>query len=1240
MLTCYVQERICMKYIRILLFTLFFSPLAAFAASNEFMVAAQLLAAAKNADVQQVQILINSGADVNFVDSTGLSIVCTALMNNDVRAAQILQMYGADASQCDAQIKKYNSRSKPKRTGGLFSGLSSAQSISLAAAGAAVVVGGLFLLTDVFDPGNDNDNGSSGGDRPDNNNGGGDTPTANVAFTLPYGPAMPNATSESANYVNNLNFYSPDNKDSIYYKNFQLMNVLGANAQGQGGQNYLLMMHGYSPLARGYMGMRTLRNLATREPISLTGNNLGNEPVMGGRPVNVALISKNGVDAQAGTSLEDRILLWTTLNNNGTTANGASNEMISSKYYNNKIIRDGDNTTISGDKTVEDSAFVGDFDLSGYGTAINNSGASANDNLLAKIIGGRDSGYANADYFGFMPNGQMSVFRTGGGRVMKDVTDAARDGGYTKSANGVLETLTLFGKTLNVTMGTGSTFTASITEGDVTTTYNGYIGANDLVYISDTAGGTINLGYTMGDNGKLVLAKELDETSDYLNYRALFKAAALAAAGDLPDNSGRSRVDIIANAEVIMPLRSKDTETINSILLPTTEARQTAFLTLVNKYYDVDENDSITGNALPSSDAASFFNSLGSLYQPLVLFSTGSFETDSLYSDETRLATFENAAPLVFNNLEHLFMSVVAVGMTGTGTGGTKTVGGYSPAGKIALSQWGDNNGTADVTTDDKYYKARVCGIAGRGANGIDPWCFAAAGLTDEMAVSSAAGAAGAVKSAFSYLNNKQLFALLALTADGPYLGSSTDGTALTKDALRSYLQGMYQMPADYQFRWEHGGEEYLDVFKEVFGYGLINLERATKPNTKVFYYNGDDIVSANGNAYWRAASNTVFRSSGAFNPRGASISAPFYDVLESVDGEMAMPRIWENEFALGVQSKRGLYMGDVLGELRTRDAMPNRTQIGNVGFAMTISDRPYADNMGGLDNLVLDFTHDNWNFAAGYQRYFTDGASRFDGMANPIFALASNAVTSDVKYERGAWSVGARAFSAAITDEELLDSDPTISSQFNPAEIGLMHGAAFEAGWNGDKFGFSAGVGTVRETNTILGAQTGGLLNLGGGNTTYVDTQFRYAPSNNVAFTMRSTFAKTTTDASGAYVLGMTDVTSNAVALGADVGGFSFAVSRPLAVTDGAMKYAHADYEIVETPDGKYDLNISNMHVADLDLAPRTRELRFNASYKHNFGEWTDGAIGFIYRVNPNNTDEFGNESIFMLKMTHRLGI
>lgn len=1214
-----------MKYIRILLFALFFVPFAARAANNDFMVAAQLLAAAKNADIQQVQILVNNGADVNFVDSTGLSIVCTALMNNDIRAAQILQMYGADASKCDQQIKRYNSRTKTESSGGLFSGLSSAQSITLAAAGAAVVVGGLFLLTDVLDPGNENGGGSSsgGGNRP-GGDGGGSSGGATAAFTLPYGPAMPNAASETANYTTNLNFYSPTDEDSIYYKNFKVMN--------SGAQNYLLMMHGYSPLARGYMGMQTLRNLTTRAPISLEGNNLGPDPVLGGRPVDVALITTNGVNATEDSSLGDRLLPWTTTNDNGTTANGANNDMVSSKYYNNTIVRGDNNSSLEDDTTVEDSTFVNDFDLSGHGTAINNSSASDMDNLIGKVVGGKDSGYANGDYMGFMPNGQMAIFRTGGGTALKNVTDQSPTGTYTMAGDALAtgDTLTLFGKTLTVTR-TGNAISA--TDGD--TTYNGYIGADGLLYIDSAADGKINQAYVMADNN-LTLSKELG-TVDYYNYKALLKSAALYTAGDL--TGGRSRPEILANASVIAPLRSTTAATIDDVLSAADKKQQ--FISLVNQYYDQDTTDGVGGgNALPGTDAANFFGGLGSTYSPLVLFSTGSFETDSSYSGKTLTATFENAAPLVFDNLEHLFMSVVAVGLTGSGTSGAENVAGFTPSTKYALSQWQDKNGTPDDTDDDKYYKARACGIGGKGANGIDPWCFAAAGVTDELAVASAAGATGAIKSAFSYLNNKQLFALMALTADGPFLASNNDGTVMTKDSLIAYLKEMYQMPAEYQYRWEYGGEDYLEVFKEVFGYGLINLERATTPNKSIYYYNGTDIVSANGNAYWRSATNTVFRASSAFSPRVSAISAPFFDILESVDGDLRLPRIWENEFAIGVQDKRGLYMGDVLGNLKTRDDAPVRTQIGNFGFSMSMSQREYADNLNGLDSLRMDYTTGNWNMAAQYQHYFTDGASRFDGMSNPILGLASNAISSDIEYDMGCWSFGARAFSGAITDEELLDSDPTVSSQYMPARLGGIAGAQSHIDWTGDKFGFTTAIGNARETDTILGAQTGGLLSLGQGNTTYVDTELRWSPWKNVSFALRSTFAHTTSDADGEYILGMSDVDSNAFAFGMDVGNFSFSVSQPLAVTHGNLQYAHADYEIVETEDGKYDLNIKDTHIADVDLRPESREVRLMGSYRHNFGAFTDGAIGFIYRINPNHTSEFGNESIFMMKLTHRLGI
>jgi len=56
--------------------------------------------------------------------------------------------------------------------------------------------------------------------------------------------------------------------------------------------------------------------------------------------------------------------------------------------------------------------------------------------------------------------------------------------------------------------------------------------------------------------------------------------------------------------------------------------------------------------------------------------------------------------------------------------------------------------------------------------------------------------------------------------------------------------------------------------------------------------------------------------------------------------------------------------------------------------------------------------------------------------------------------------------------------------------------------------------------------------------------------------------------------------------------------------------------------------------------LVPTSRELRFTGSYRQKLGDWTDGALGFIYRVNPNNTDDFGDETIFMFKVSHRLGI
>ena len=1208
-----------MKFIRLVVFALFLCPFAVHAAPvSEFNVAAQLLAAARNADIRQVQALVAAGADINFVDSTGLSLVCTALMNNDLRAAQILQMYGADASKCDQQIRKYRSRRAPERTGGLFGGLSTAQGMTLAAAGAAVVVGGLFLLTDIFDADNDNGYAGSGAGGGGSGGGGGDTPGTGVplfASGLPYGPEMPNAAAETKNYAENLSYFAPSDTTSILYKNFQFMNEQ---------ENYLLLMRGYSPLARGYLGMRTLRDSSTYAPLSLSGYNLGNDPVEGGRPVNVALVTANGVNAAANTSLADKLVIWTTTSG-ASSLNPASNTMISSKYYNNEIISGSDISSITDDTTMEDSNFLSFFDLSNSGTAVYNNAATAVDNVLAKIVGGNTAGYSNADFFGFMPNGQMTIYRTGGGTHMVEsnysiVGSCSSDADILVTGDTV-NIAALSTEELNVTVNGRSVVLSNATK-----TLYGYFGLVDgLLYVDSNGDGRADYAYSISA-GSIVQAKVLEQT-DYYNYSAMVDAARRFEADT--STGGRSGVSIIANVDVIEPLHLTSAATIETVLSAGAGNYETTFGNLIAGAYGATD----TSN-LPQTNATSFFNSLGSSYSPLTIFSTGGFETNAQWSDSPLTATFENAAPLVYSNLEHLFMSVVAVGASTIGESGI-AANSDTNTNPYQLAQWAVNNLDIGAT----YYKARVCGRAGLGGNGVDPWCFAAVGVTDEMATAAAAGAAGVLTSAFYYMTPQQIFLLMALTADGPFLGRLSSGQTLTESTLVSYLESMYQMPASYQWRIDNG-ENYLDVFKEVFGYGVINLERATTPGTNLYFYSGGDIVSASGNAYWRAATMTGFRGSGALNLGRAAISTAAYDVLESVDGTMRLPRIWKNNFALGGDGRHALYMGDVLSDLRVRARDDDMVRIGNMSFGFARSERNYDDGMGGVDNMWFEYANDSWKISADYQRYLTDAESRFSGAANPILGLASNAVSTGAEYGYGNLFFGARAVSGAITDEGLLANDPTISANYEPMKLGNFSAVQSSVGWRAKKFGLTTSFGIAHESDTLLGALGTGLLELGAAETQYIDADAYWNLTDDLRMRARATFAHTVPGVADDAIISLSELDSNAFSFGMDAHNFSFGVSLPLGVVRGKMYYDYADYDIVTDDDGRYDLAISNAGVRDIDLHAVSREVRFNASYRQKLGEFTDGALGFIYRVNPNNMREFGNESIFMMKMSHRIGI
>ena len=1229
-----------------------FFPCAGMAAQGDFMMAAQLLNAAKNADVTQVQNLINSGANVNYVDATGVSIVCTALMNNDIRAAQILQMYGADASRCDNQIKQYNVRNNSNKIGGggFFSGLSSAQSLSLAAVGVGAVVGGLFLLTDVFDPGNENSSSSSSGTRPGGDSGGesGDGAASKLyvaygpAYLLPSGKIDPNPETYNDNLLSwnptagglrewDFNYFRPEEQPTNNFLSDGIILPL---------QNYLLMMHGYSAFANGYTGQEVYRDSEANsyKPV-LKGNSL-----VSGKPAIVALVTANGVNPSGSVDRADGID-YMSEESVGKTVD---------KFFNY-------NNPVAGALGTEKSG----FDLSGSGTAMNPF-ASSYDSALGKIVAGWESGGRSyGDLYGLVPNAQLTIYRTGGGQSFVDVEnplDGDVVGSVTDGSSGVAGTIdagdTL---TLNINGGdlsfdianavTGTEITRPTITVNDTTYYLGtgtallkgtctgdncgdvadiaiYKGTDGYYYVNTSGGNTIDSVYMLNNSNDLYVQKTLNTDTVYSNFQALHLARVNGAT-------------VLANVDIIDSARATDYLTINDMpaffaLNSGTDIQD--FQAQINKMYN-DNSDDIKTQGAYFVDLIT--NKMMGGSAPVIVMPAGEFEYGIGEGRSLSVldATFENYAPLLEDaTLNQKFMTVVAV-MHSVGTSNAGTIAGYgngtsSNYGPLMLSMWQQGDGE-----DAVLYSSRKCGVAGKGQNGIDPWCFASAGATAEMATASAAGAFASLQAAFDYMSNPQIYQLMALTADGYLLGTDAAGNSFTADTLADYLKSMYSLPPEY-YQNSMNSEEFLKAFAEVFGYGLINLERAMTPGKSIYFFDGFNIVSANGNGYWRAATNTKFRPSGVLNLSDTTISAPFYDVVESVDGQTILPRVWENEFAFGTNSKRGLYMGDVLGDLKVTDNLMHKTMIGDMEFAMSVSDRMYNDNMNGLDNLSLNYNGDDWKFGVSYQHYLTDGASRFNGMSSPVLGLISNAVVSDIDYSLGNIEFGMRMFSGSITDEGLLENDPTISAQYMPAKLGGMYGAQSDVVWRNDNFDFGAAVGVANETDTLLGAYTDGLLQLGAGNTTYVEVQSEYRLTEDIKFNARATFAQTKSDASGNFILGMSDIESNAFAIGAKVGNFELSVSQPLAITDGNLKYAYAKYDVVSNENGNSELNIVDTHIASLDLRPDNRELRFVGSYHHNLGQFTDAAFGFIYRINPNHTDKFGEESVFMFKISHKLGI
>ncbi|MCL2629237.1 MAG: ankyrin repeat domain-containing protein [Alphaproteobacteria bacterium] len=1333
-------------------------PLASYARTT-FEQASALLQAARAGDENTVRTMVQSGVNVNYRDPSGMSLVCTAIMNNDVRTAQMLQRYGADASRCDEEIRAFRRNNEQGGDVGLFSGLTTTQSTLLVAGGAALGVGALAYLAGLYTSDNNNPS-TGGGGRP---GGGGDTETPPTS-ELVLAPAAQQPNLEIGSYTGETNMLSgaPSllGEASLYIT--RDMNVpLGFDFQPRNRTNYLFLNSAYNAYSRGYLGQSTLRNAngSTIDPAD--AGSIGGVPATGGRPINVALVTGLGV-TRAGNITDSATrndgttdVVWAecqgncALNNLGFASTPSLVAMPANKFANipthlnsgavmfdpedMRWVLDGSNSAFN--TTLSRSAFNvfsasswGDLQFAKYNfflgtnplaaqslftnayagvvapnttarfeylkftrqatwetfltyyaqtgstmaslgapdTAITNCDISFtglnsacnigslfianNDRTLAEAEWRRYQGTANLNDFASIYSSSNSLTDLGTGLILSSAPSFTPSQlsqltgilfrtykGTASFADFVIYYNAMEGGTWgnfdNCTPagGTGCELVAPAGLVRAQNAWNQYRLVQDNNYLDDSFLAKIIAGdMIIGDfpgympNGQLTIARTGNGRDsngrpiDHMNFRAMRIAR---------ENATNLGIHIIANANSPEFTRSASMATADFFAsLPANSTGQDRYRDIINSYYRVKLED-FTSTGLtqtdfanyiasnptsPGVDAVNLFGSYqGDARLPMLIFGAGDYYAHESMST-TLTATVENLAPKLWTGLNNMFMTSVAVmAQNGTIAGNITGNLGLSSTNKIVLSQYGDPDG--------HVLRARACGaVTGRGFNNLDPWCFASPGITSDQSVASLAGSVGVVMGAFSYMTTREIFTLLAITADRFQL-------------TEAQLRDRYDLPADYAARVA-AGEDYRTVFSEVFGYGLVNLNRATTPGRLAVFRNattGQLISSQNRGAALsdgsailvgeRFLNNTALVPSSAFGSKLNGISVSMFDAVESADQDLSMFRIFNQ--SADFQSVRGNL--DLVDQFRQFGSNGPVTALDMNGVKLSLQNSQDARDNNYMRELSFSMNGDRTFVNTQYKARAIDSFG--------LMGLASDNISTSAGIKRGKFKLGMDGFMGTIkaSDNLVYDIDA------RDPKLGRMYGFGATAGFDN----LSLTVGQVYETDTILGAYGSGLMDMGGSGTTFARGNFGLNFSDDIKFSATAEMARTTPDRTSNLVMSeISPFTSTAVSAKLDLGNFSFGAALPLAVTSGHVSYLDVRMQNVEADHG-FDLMVDAQN-RTINMANNNRELRLDASYQANLGDWTTANMGMIYRFNPDNSAQFGNESILMFKLRHRLGI
>lgn len=403
----------------------------------------------------------------------------------------------------------------------------------------------------------------------------------------------------------------------------------------------------------------------------------------------------------------------------------------------------------------------------------------------------------------------------------------------------------------------------------------------------------------------------------------------------------------------------------------------------------------------------------------------------------------------------------------------------------------------------------------------------------------------------------------------------------------------------------------------EIYGHGLLNLDKATSPVGKTSVPLGNSVGSPSVDL-----NSTRFSTSGVFGDSvsGANLS---FAVLDSYNRDFTMNL---NDINDGENRLRNFEQNL---QNFSNDITQNRQNLNdNLSFAAD-QVRNYNQGVDQDENLR------RFSMSANYDKYSVDVNSNV--AMNQSFrmkALNDVAMATDNSGNNSVLGLVTTGISNNNTYNLDKNSSLSFGSFRSEEDFGEVFGAVSEYNYAKDKYNLGLQVGMINEKDSLLGGQMTGAFALNDNTSTWFSSLgSSYNVTDDVQLFGSFNYGVTFAEASALSLIeDISNIQSTSFSLGVskksvlkDNDKFEFIVSQPLRVVN-----ASATLTLPTTRD--IDGNIFSS-TRNINLSPTGREINFGAFYSLVNGDKSSFSAGAMYVLDPGHNDNIDDDMRFMAK-------